>query len=230
MRTNISDSALNAIRQAADLRAVVSPYVKLQARGTDTLTGLCPFHKEKTPSFNVHPKAGYWKCFGCGAGGNAIGFVQKIEGLSFPEAARSLAEQFSVSIEGTAPKHRFDSADAKNAAAAAEWFWNRMYRYCTGQQSVITDCDRRAHLYLASRVDAADSFGIEYAWTWIMLSGRLYTFWGCIAARIAGMTQMEQVAAFQGMAPQGRNAALRAYRAETALWAKFRGECERSVA
>ena len=60
--------------------------------------GCCPFHAEKTPSFKVDPASGLWHCFGCGTGGDAIGFVMKTEHLDFPDAVRRLAERAHVEI------------------------------------------------------------------------------------------------------------------------------------
>ena len=70
---------------------VVSSYVKLKKAGANYL-GLCPFHNEKTPSFTVSPEKQLYKCFGCGAGGNVIGFVMQIENLEFIDAVKKLAD------------------------------------------------------------------------------------------------------------------------------------------
>ncbi|MFZ4855338.1 MAG: DNA primase [Desulfuromonadaceae bacterium] len=77
---------------------VVSDYVPLRKAGSNFL-GLCPFHAEKTPSFNVNPAREIFHCFGCGAGGNAFSFVMKIEGISFPEAVKLLARKSGIEIE-----------------------------------------------------------------------------------------------------------------------------------
>src|SRR5699024_1997925 len=61
--------------------------------------GLCPFHQEKSPSFNVNPDKGFFKCFGCGKAGDAITFVQETEGLSFVEAIEALGQRFNIPIE-----------------------------------------------------------------------------------------------------------------------------------
>ena len=89
------------VREIADrlsIVEVVSDYVPLRRAGGNFL-GLCPFHAEKTPSFNVNPAREIFHCFGCGAGGNAFSFVMKIEGLSFPEAVKLLAKKAGVEIE-----------------------------------------------------------------------------------------------------------------------------------
>ncbi|MBC5816610.1 MAG: DNA primase [Candidatus Eremiobacteraeota bacterium] len=86
-----------------DIASFIGSYVPLQKRGRD-LVGLCPFHGEKTPSFHVHPEQGYFKCFGCGAGGDVIAFVQKLENLTFPDAVRVLAKRAGMEIEEENPQ------------------------------------------------------------------------------------------------------------------------------
>lgn len=109
--------------------------VRLQRRGR-SLIGLCPFHKEKTPSFHVNPERGFYHCFGCGVSGDAIRFVQETEGVSFIEAVRNLAERFGVPIVETGNemerrqqhelrRRQQELYDVSNAAAA---FFERMLR------------------------------------------------------------------------------------------------------
>ncbi len=89
------------VREVADrlsIVEVVSEYLPLRRAGGNFL-GLCPFHAEKTPSFNVNPAREIFHCFGCGAGGNAFSFVMKIEGVSFPEAVKLLAKKSGIEIE-----------------------------------------------------------------------------------------------------------------------------------
>lgn len=108
----ISENTLAQIRDRTDLAALVNETVKLKRSGRSWL-GLCPFHKEKSPSFSVNAERGYWRCFGCKEHGSAIDFVMKQEGKTFPEAARALAERAGITIEDT----RTD-AERKEAAAA----------------------------------------------------------------------------------------------------------------
>ncbi|GIU82861.1 MAG: DNA primase [Acidobacteria bacterium] len=84
------DHIIEELRSRADLVSIVSQYVVLKKRGSYWM-GLCPFHQEKTPSFAVNPNKGY-KCFGCGEGGDVFSFVMKIEGVSFSEALKRVAE------------------------------------------------------------------------------------------------------------------------------------------
>jgi len=96
----IRDETIQLLRQRADLVALVSETVKLTRRGRSWL-GLCPFHKERTPSFYVTPERGVFHCFGCGEHGNALSFVMKTEGLTFPDAVRRLAERLGIEVEET---------------------------------------------------------------------------------------------------------------------------------
>jgi DNA primase len=98
----ISDKSVQEIYDAAKIDEVVSDYVHLKRRGIN-LIGNCPFHNEKTPSFNVSPAKGIFKCFGCGEGGNAVNFVMKIEQLSYSEALRRIAKKYNIELEEIAP-------------------------------------------------------------------------------------------------------------------------------
>ncbi len=93
----ISPQIIDEVRFATDVVSVVSEYVTLKKSGRNFF-GLCPFHSEKTPSFSVNPDKQIFHCFGCGAGGNAFAFVQKVEGVSFPEAVRVLAKRAGIAI------------------------------------------------------------------------------------------------------------------------------------
>lgn len=85
------------VKNQGDILRVVSDYVTLKKRGANYLA-CCPFHSEKTPSFNVHPGKGIFKCFGCGAGGGIFDFVMRIEGCEFLEAVRIVAEKSGIAI------------------------------------------------------------------------------------------------------------------------------------
>ncbi len=93
----IPEDKIDAIRAASDIVEVVGEYVQLKRRGGN-FVGLCPFHKEKTPSFNVNPDLGIFKCFGCGVGGNEFQFLMRVENLEFPEAAKILADRAGIAI------------------------------------------------------------------------------------------------------------------------------------
>lgn len=86
------------IKERTDIAELISGYVQLKSAGRN-MKGLCPFHGEKTPSFMVNPVRGTWKCFGCGEGGDAFTFLEKIEGLDFGEALEKLAKRAGVVLE-----------------------------------------------------------------------------------------------------------------------------------
>jgi DNA primase len=85
------------IYQAADITEVVREYVNLQKSGKD-YKACCPFHNERTPSFFVSPAKGIYKCFGCGKGGDAVNFIMEIEGVSYGEALRQLAQKYKIQL------------------------------------------------------------------------------------------------------------------------------------
>jgi len=94
----IPEDKVREVAERLSIVEVVSEYVQLRRAGAN-YTGLCPFHAEKTPSFNVNPAREIYHCFGCGAGGNAFSFIMRIEGLSFPEAVKLMARKTGIEIE-----------------------------------------------------------------------------------------------------------------------------------
>lgn len=95
--------SLREIRARVDIASFIGQYVPLKKRGND-LVGLCPFHSEKTPSFHVHPDRGFFKCFGCGTGGDVITFMQKLENATFGDAVRMLASKAGIELEPETPR------------------------------------------------------------------------------------------------------------------------------
>ncbi len=94
----ISQESIYQITQAARIEEVVGWFVSLKKRGT-SLIGLCPFHNEKSPSFNVNISRGIFKCFGCGKGGDSLQFLMEHEKFSYPEALKFLADKYNIPIE-----------------------------------------------------------------------------------------------------------------------------------
>lgn len=94
----ISDRDIAAIRDQVRIEDVVGDYVQLRRAGADSMKGLCPFHDEKSPSFHVRPNHGHFHCFGCGEGGDAYAFIQKIEHVSFVEAVEMLADRIGYTV------------------------------------------------------------------------------------------------------------------------------------
>ena len=91
------DEVIEEVRSRNDIVDVISAYVKLQKKGSSWF-GLCPFHNEKSPSFSVSPSKQMYYCFGCGAGGNVIGFIMQYENYTFPEAVRFLGERAGMAL------------------------------------------------------------------------------------------------------------------------------------
>ena len=104
--------AVEEIKSHLDIVDVISKYVILKKRGVNYI-GLCPFHNEKTPSFIVSPQKGIYKCFGCGKGGDAITFLMEINGKSYSETIKELAEQFNIELPKT-PKYYDANKDKKS--------------------------------------------------------------------------------------------------------------------
>lgn len=94
----IPEEILNSIRDRIDMVELIGESVTLKRKGS-SYVGLCPFHKEKTPSFNVVPGKGIFHCFGCGEGGNAFKWIQKTRGVSFPEAVKELGQRVGITVE-----------------------------------------------------------------------------------------------------------------------------------
>jgi DNA primase len=95
------------VKQQADIVKIVEGYIRLRKSGSANYAGLCPFHKEKSPSFNVHVTRQFFHCFGCGVSGDVFTFVQKIENVSFPEAVKIVAQKYGIPL----PKREFSSPE-----------------------------------------------------------------------------------------------------------------------
>ena len=122
----MASDTVQQIKERLSIQDVISPYVKLTRAGK-SVVGLCPFHKEKTPSFHVSPERGTWHCFGCGIGGDAFSFIEKVENVDFKGALKILAEKAGVQItslygsgghEDTSKKDRLREAMYQ----AGEWY------------------------------------------------------------------------------------------------------------
>lgn len=111
----LSDSFLQELKFKTDIEDVISAYVSLKKRGS-TFVGLCPFHNEKTPSFTVYPETQSFYCFGCGAGGDAVGFVRKIENLDYIDAVKFLADRAGLQM----PQDGFDDSLSKKRRRVLE--------------------------------------------------------------------------------------------------------------
>jgi DNA primase len=103
---SVSDFA-QSVKQQADIVKVIEGYIRLRKAGAQNYTGLCPFHKEKSPSFSVHAVRQFYHCFGCGVSGDVFSFVGKIENVGFPEAVRIVAGKCGIPL----PKREFSSPE-----------------------------------------------------------------------------------------------------------------------
>lgn len=132
----IPEHKIEEVRRSSDIVDVISGYVKLKKRGKNFL-GLCPFHTEKTPSFNVSPDRQMYHCFGCGVGGNVFTFVMEQEKVSFVEAIRTLAERAGISLPeegGESREAATESEELYNVCrAAARFFHNNMMNTIEGK-------------------------------------------------------------------------------------------------
>ena len=158
----IKDSSVEAVKAAAEILPLVEDYVRLRKAG-GLYKGLCPFHQEKTPSFTVTPGRGTFKCFGCGEGGDAITFVEKIEQVDFVGAIEHLANRFGVAIE-----YEEISQEAEQARRRKERLLQLLERATSFYERVLWESEHGtlARDYLASRGlgdDVCRSFRLGYA-------------------------------------------------------------------
>ncbi|MEO0067059.1 MAG: hypothetical protein RJB63_184 [Actinomycetota bacterium] len=151
---------IEEVKTRVNIADVIGEYVSLRPASAGSLKGLCPFHDEKSPSFNVRPAQGFYHCFGCGEGGDVYKFIQQLDQLSFTEAVEKLAARigFELSYEegGASPEQGQKSRilEANNAAAA---FY---------QEQLMTDGAIPGREFLKGRgfdKAAADQFGIGFA-------------------------------------------------------------------
>ena len=158
----MSDFA-QTVKQQADIVKVIEGYIRLRKAGAQNYSGLCPFHKEKSPSFSVHAVRQFYHCFGCGVSGDVFSFVGKIENVGFPEAVRIVAQKCGIPL----PKREFSSpeeaAGARQRAkllelheTATAWFEEKL----RGPEGAV------AREYLAGRglsPEGIKAFRIGYA-------------------------------------------------------------------
>jgi DNA primase len=154
----IPNEKIEEVRLASDIADVVSGYLTLRKRGRNYF-GLCPFHTEKTASFSVNPDMQIFHCFGCGAGGNVFTFVMKIEGLTFPESVKLLAQAAGIILPEEA--ENLDNLREKEALFYANQMAAEFY-----QENLQSAEATEARHYLEQRdlnVDVCSTFGIGYA-------------------------------------------------------------------
>jgi len=165
-----TDATKEEIRERVDIVDLVSRYVSLRQAGRN-FKGLCPFHQERTPSFNVNRELKLWKCFGCGAGGDVFSFLMAVENLSFSDAGRRLAEMAGLEWEST-PVQRQQASERDRIcqanALALQWFRSNLSSLPAAEAA-------RAHLAQRGILpETVDQFRIGYApEAWDALTGYL---------------------------------------------------------
>jgi DNA primase len=137
MMGRFGEDKIEEIRQRADIVEVIGAHVRLKRAGRN-FVGLCPFHQEKTPSFSVNAERGFFHCFGCNAGGSVFNFIMKMEGLTFPEGVRSLAQRYGIELPeeqygGGPSKSERDSMYLANQTAA-DFFTHVLWKTPDGEQ------------------------------------------------------------------------------------------------
>ncbi|HEY0308048.1 MAG TPA: DNA primase [Acidobacteriaceae bacterium] len=108
----MADNFAQTVKQQADIVKIIGDYVRLRKAGAQNYTGLCPFHKEKSPSFSVHASQQFYHCFGCKESGDVFAFVMKMDSLTFPEAVRAVALKCGIPL----PKREFSSPEEAREA------------------------------------------------------------------------------------------------------------------
>jgi DNA primase len=202
----IRDEDIALVREQSPIADVVGEYLQLRNAGGGSLKGLCPFHDEKTPSFNVTPARGLWYCFSCADGGDVIKFVEKVDNLSFPEAVERLAARAGIELTyeqgGAVPGQEHSERRRLLAAhkAAAEFYAERLH----------TPDAAPARAFLTERgfeLADAERFGCGYAPAeWEALTRHL---------RGRGFTDAELLRS--GLASQGRRGPVDRFRGRL-LW------------
>ncbi len=163
MAGRIRDDDIAVVREKARIDDVVSQYVTLKNAGGGSQKGLCPFHDEKSPSFNVNPSRGFYHCFGCNESGDVISFLMKIDGLSFTETVERLADKYGVQLrreEGDARDERPKGPQRGRLIEA-----NKVAQEFYAEQLSTTDAAVARQFLLGRGFDqaAAETFGVGFA-------------------------------------------------------------------
>ncbi len=159
----IRQEDIEAVKERTDIVQLVGQHLTLKKSGHDSMSGLCPFHQEKTASFSVSPSKGVYYCFGCGKGGDAITFLREVESLTYVEAIERLAQQAGITlrVEGDSPAER-RAAEHRRSLFTANEQAAALYRSMLAEGGEAAD----ARAYLTERgigADAWERFGIGYA-------------------------------------------------------------------
>lgn len=148
------------LKSSVDIVGVVGEYVRLRKSGANRYIGLCPFHSEKSPSFNVHAVRQFYKCFSCGAGGDVVQFVMEKEGISFHEALKSLAERHGIPMPQRS-QYADEDSKLRGAILAMHELAQENFR-----ANLHTPAGEAARAYIAKRGlagETVDHFGLGYS-------------------------------------------------------------------
>src|SRR5713101_6797879 len=144
----LANDFAQSLKLQADIVRVVGEYVSLRKAGAQNYSGLCPFHKEKTPSFSVHATRQFYHCFGCGVSGDVFSFVQKIENITFPESIRLVAQKLGIPL----PKASYSTpGEAKEARLRGQLLDVHERAVAFFQECLRRPEGARAREYLAGR-------------------------------------------------------------------------------
>lgn len=163
MAGRIREESIAEVREKAPIDDVVGQYVTLRRAGGASMKGLCPFHDEKTPSFNVNVPRQTYHCFGCGEGGGAIDFLMKIDGLSFVEAVERLAEKYGVELKREEGDGRAEGPRGPSRGKLVEAHRVAQEYYA---EQLLTPEAAPARQFLTERgfdATAAETFGLGFA-------------------------------------------------------------------
>ncbi|MBW3638253.1 MAG: DNA primase [Actinobacteria bacterium] len=206
MAGRIRDEDVVLVRERAAIADVIGEAVQLRPAGGGRLKGLCPFHDEKSPSFNVNPALGYYMCFGCGESGDVISFVRNTEHLSFVETVERLAGRYGVQLryeQGSAAAGRQSSQRTRLVAAhrvAADYY----------AEQLATPEAVPARQFLAQRgfdQDAAAAYGVGYA----------PAGWDSLVKHLRGSGYSQEEMLLGGLASEGRRGPVDRFRGRL-LW------------
>ncbi|MCD6287690.1 MAG: DNA primase [Candidatus Hydrogenedentes bacterium] len=165
VRLHISQAVIDRVRARTDIVELVGQYVELRRAG-DNYRGLCPFHNEKTPSFNVNQSRQIFHCFGCGRGGDVFKFLMLHDGLTFSESLRTLAERAGIELEPETPRTAQQRAE-RTKLTELNAFAARFFRNCAKENAYRP----KVEAYLRKRgisAETAERFMLGYApllWT-----------------------------------------------------------------
>ncbi|NJC25139.1 DNA primase [Neolewinella antarctica] len=159
----IKEESVREVIDMARVEDIVGDYVNLRRRGNN-MTGLCPFHNEKTPSFNVNPARNIYKCFGCGEGGDPVKFLMTLEQLSFPDAIRKIAARYNFKLEEVAVSEEVREERREKESLllvndfARQFYEDQLYNTDEGKSVGLSYFKKRGF-----RKDVMERFGLGYA-------------------------------------------------------------------